>query len=190
MTALSRKRPPNPCAALLWCGHRLLYLVHVDRLGGLLLVDSIVGFLVVDLAFANGLSHLLGIDGLRRFQRETGGVEVPGCRGGAEDNSKTDYCTLDLNSSASPSLSTFSPTPSPTNDDPEPTNEPTLTPRGIYNFGGNPPPDAFPLGLCEGDCDVNADVSISSSCVLHVLYLLSTSVLLTIGCFHEYGSVR
>ena len=79
-------------------------------------------------------------NGLVCFQRN-GGEEVPGCVGGRDNASSTDFCIKDPRS-----------TPKPT---PAPIPVPTMAPNGSTNklkWSVN-----FPLGLCEGDCDTNKD---------------------------------
>ncbi len=57
----------------------------------------------------------------------------------------------DLN--APPSASP--PTPSPPN--PSPVVPPSPTGNALFSHGREPPSDVFPLGVCEGDCDVDGD---------------------------------
>lgn len=105
-------------------------------------------------------------EGLVCFQRGYGGVDVPGCFGGKNDLSRTDYCVLDPNASPTPPTSaphqalTRNPTTSPTKAPMSLVHPPSIHELPILvSHGGNPPPQAFPLGLCHGDCDVNDDVS-------------------------------
>jgi hypothetical protein len=134
--------------------------------------------------------------GLVCFQR-IGGVPVPGCVGGTQDRSNTDYCisltppSLAAAPTLHPTQSRQSPSESPSATPPVPnpthmpapqetpsTNPRTIKPstfatpvtapnsapngtipRKIVSYGGTPPANAFPLQLCEGDCDVDSDVS-------------------------------
>jgi hypothetical protein len=75
---------------------------------------------------------------------------VPGCFGGEADGSRTDYCINPINTAPT----TPRPTPAPTV---SPTNAPTTPMPDLQSFGGSPPAERFPLGLCEGDCDVDGD---------------------------------
>jgi len=88
------------------------------------------------------------------FQRGRGGVEVPGCRGGSNDLSKTDYCILaelaGYPSTPNPTLqaTTKQPTPHPTpgpsaQPTPSPTNEPTPQPTLV-----NSPEPTSPGAMC------------------------------------------
>lgn len=127
---------------------------------------------------------------------------MPGCLGGEEENSLTDFCVLPEGSdfvmpTATPTASstestTGSPTGSPTTSPtaspsesatetavtPEPTLEPvvggggaadiseseviyTFNVTGVVTFVGNNDLTE-PLALCEGDCDSDDDVSVSS----------------------------
>lgn len=62
------------------------------------------------------------------------------------------------------------PPPTPTGPPPTPTGPTPSPPTGmapptdlgmaLFSYGGDPPSSAFPLGVCEGDCDV--DVSATS----------------------------
>jgi hypothetical protein len=64
------------------------------------------------------------VGGLVCFQRD-GGDPVPGCLGGEDDNSRTDYC---------------------------------VSPKDLQHVGNNKnPSSAYPLGECQGDCDVDEE---------------------------------
>jgi len=76
--------------------------------------------------------------------------EVPGCIGGEQDETNTDYCVFDPFGEGY-----HVPTDSPTSE-PTITARPSLTPlppKALRDFGGDPPTDELPLQLCEGDCD-------------------------------------
>jgi len=121
------------------------------------------------------------LPGLVCFDRESSKVPVPGCAGGEDDNSLTDYCVKpellqtvdgrdDANPTASPVVATTTPptvaatTASPTD---KPTRRPTSETQTTPSFpddplqltavGWSPPQDKKPLGLCEGDCDDDDD---------------------------------
>ena len=123
------------------------------------------------------------LPGLVCFDREAAGVAVPGCAGGEEDNSLTDYCVYpDLPSPSAPGADEGDDvagrddtTTSPATDAPtvaattaSPTDNPTAEPNGstptasadpisLNHVGWSPPADKMPLGLCEGDCDDDDD---------------------------------
>ena len=70
-------------------------------------------------------------------------------------------------STAVPSgIPTLLPSTNPT-DSQKPSGRPTIEPatptqsttKKLVSFGGSPPAESFPLSLCEGDCDVDAEVS-------------------------------
>eukprot|EP00980_Cylindrotheca_fusiformis_P029366 scaffold23455_cov173-Cylindrotheca_fusiformis.AAC.1 len=82
--------------------------------------------------------------GMRCFQRDAGD-SVPGCSGGSSDRSRTDYCIRQNNSQP-----TRRPTPAPV---------PTSTTRPQLKVT-----QSFPLGLCEGDCDRDADCQSGMRC--------------------------
>jgi hypothetical protein len=113
------------------------------------------------------------LPGLICFQREAAREAVPGCVGGEEDNSLTDYCIYpELPEGAQPGnlpgadegidlegrddTPTASPVVPPTN---PPTNKPTVSGNAaaLNPVGWSPPDDRKPLGLCEGDCDDDDD---------------------------------
>eukprot|EP00980_Cylindrotheca_fusiformis_P002671 scaffold624_cov150-Cylindrotheca_fusiformis.AAC.4 len=78
--------------------------------------------------------------GLYCFQRDAY-ESVPGCSGGSSDRSKVDYC-IPRNSAPTPA-----PAPTPTSSRP-----PLLITQ------------SFPLSLCEGDCDRDADCQSGLKC--------------------------
>ena len=102
---------------------------------------------------------------------------MPGCLGGTQDRSRTDYCVVDLNGTPAPAptqapqqLPTVGmspmPTPAPTNaavptirPSSMPVASPVAQPIKLVGYGGSPPTSVFPLQRCEGDCDVDSDVS-------------------------------
>ena len=126
------------------------------------------------------------------FQRNYPKAEVPGCSGGENDPTLTDYCTYGEPISSSPASSpsssptsnptfvtndpTYGPTPRPTPEasstptmftlEPRfgPTSAPTPMYKPLMNLGWNPPPDARPLGQCEGDCDTDEDCDVGLIC--------------------------
>lgn len=103
-------------------------------------------------------------EGLICFQRDGGGVPVPGCEGGDKDLSRTDYCIKDQTTIPT-TVSTDSPKSNP------PTPMPSMVASGTYSptfgptkmpylvsFGGTPPDIAVPLSVCTGDCDMDSQV--------------------------------
>jgi hypothetical protein len=109
---------------------------------------------------------------------------VPGCVGGTQDGSRTDYCVNleDISNPTQPPVPDPTPppvpdpTPPPVPDPtpppvPDPTTPPVPNPTpppvpapidtsgglSLQSFGGTPPGDRFPLGECEGDCDSDSD---------------------------------
>ncbi|KAG7370840.1 Eukaryotic-type carbonic anhydrase [Nitzschia inconspicua] len=106
------------------------------------------------------------LPGLICFQREAARVSVPGCDGGDEDESLTDYCaypelpengaTGDLDDDVDSRLETEVPTtvPLPSR---APTAAPTKNAVPLNPIGWSPPADKMPLGLCEGDCDDDSE---------------------------------
>lgn len=105
--------------------------------------------------------------GLICFQREAARVAVPGCTGGEEDESLTDYCAYpelpeDVDVEDIPDVEDGRTETSPPTT-PPPTKEPTLAPTPsdsaipLNPVGWSPPADKKPLGLCEGDCDDDSD---------------------------------
>ena len=100
------------------------------------------------------------------FQRN-GGEAVPGCSGSENDMSRTDYCAYKQPTSQpsffptnKPSISSFPSIES--SYEPSASLVPSMVQtqsRGVLNAypGVNPPISAFPLGLCEGDCDDDSD---------------------------------
>ena len=94
-------------------------------------------------------------DGLICYRRDAF-EHVPGCLGGEKSSGTSDFCVFDP---YGPGY--FVPTEPPTHA-PTITNRPTLSaldPRPLRGFGGNPPPEHLPLGLCQGDCDTDEEVS-------------------------------
>jgi hypothetical protein len=130
-------------------------------------------------------------EGLFCFLR-VANTAVPGCIGGEEDNSRTDYCTYiipTVHPSAVPSSQpSVAPTPSPSeiptssesskpsSNSANPTDQPTLslapsikTLGTLFAYPGEgPPADAYPLGLCVGDCDTDDQCAEGLFCFLHV----------------------
>ena len=101
-------------------------------------------------------------EGLKCFQRSPYDT-VPGCLGAEQDWSKTDYCVVDDTSNAIAAPTQASSTPVPTiASTKSPTFGPTLTPY-LRSFGGSPPEEIFPLGLCAGDCDTDFQVRVFDS---------------------------
>lgn len=109
-------------------------------------------------------------EGLECYSR-TRYEEVPGCSGGKSDWSLTDYCAYPVSSSPSeiPSDSPSSdPSPSPVA--PPTIATPSATPnspsavKALYVYNGVPPPSAYPLGLCEGDCNTDSDCEAGLVC--------------------------
>eukprot|EP00934_Nitzschia_sp_Nitz4_P005076 Nitzschia sp. Nitz4//NODE_293_length_29386_cov_71.949235//2837//4960//NITZ4_additional_000031-RA//-1//CDS//3329531815//5066//frame0 len=94
-------------------------------------------------------------EGLVCFSRDRY-EEVPGCTGGSEDWSRTDYCTYPLATSTPTGVPTKSPTSTPSVYQ-EPTSSPAPSVKSLFLYKFNPPPEAFPLGFCEGDCDTDTD---------------------------------
>jgi hypothetical protein len=133
------------------------------------------------------------------FQREPG-MAVPGCIGGEEEHSRTDFCVpdpsfstaLDNQPTDSPTkapvfaaqtlpAATLAPVASPKTAAPipatlKPTDAPTVTPLLEIDMVGNDgnPSSFFPLGMCRGDCDTDEEVS-------HVYY--SYSLFITVLLF-------
>eukprot|EP00980_Cylindrotheca_fusiformis_P006472 scaffold1377_cov126-Cylindrotheca_fusiformis.AAC.17 len=86
---------------------------------------------------------------------------VPGCIGGEEDFTNTDYCVFDVYGEGY-DRPTDSPTQNPTI-----TNRPSITPippRPLVFFGSTPPADKYPLQYCEGDCDIDEDCGEGLTC--------------------------
>ena len=108
------------------------------------------------------------LPGLICFSRDTAGVEVPGCLGGEDDRTLTDYCSypplppLEVTEGSGAiirKIATLPPTVSPTK---QPTKSPTEAPvekdsRIPLNGISWSPPRNVKLGLCAGDCDTDAD---------------------------------
>jgi len=108
--------------------------------------------------------------GLICFSRETAGIPVPNCIGGAEDSTLTDYCTFPPLEKEQVDITigridtggpTIAPIPDPIA---SPTNQPILTasnfddePVRLNPISWSPPRAQMPLDLCQGDCDVDED---------------------------------
>jgi hypothetical protein len=103
------------------------------------------------------------LPGLVCFQREATRQTVPGCLGGEEDESLTDYCVYAESDGVSGvdnpgDVGTASPVASASNAPPVTPALPTSDSGIPLNpIGWSPPPDQKPLGLCEGDCDDDTD---------------------------------
>lgn len=97
--------------------------------------------------------------GLICFQKGLGGSgEVPGCSG--RDTSRNDFCIDPADVGGAPS----GPSPtSPTAPAPAPTSSGSRT--ALFNYGASPPSSVFPLGVCEGDCDVDSDCEGNLRCL-------------------------
>lgn len=119
--------------------------------------------------------------GLVCFQRDEFEA-VPGCEGGEEAGAKTDYCFANPNASTetpsvSPTTSTLQPSqsaspssvptlsPKPTITSPPVTMAPTQLPLLEVVGNNGSPESAFPLGLCQGDCDDDDDCDWGLYCV-------------------------
>ena len=110
--------------------------------------------------------------GMYCFNRNSVREAVPGCLGGENDLTLVDYCTYSPPLTSPPVAvnPTNPPTRRPTPSVPFPTNRPTKLPTkeptksptkapseplpALNNLGWQPP---TPLGLCQGDCDIDAD---------------------------------
>ena len=91
--------------------------------------------------------------GLICYQRDAFEA-VPGCIGGEQDSTNTDYCIFDKYGEGY-TFPTDSPSVSPTT-----SMVPTVTPlppKKIKQYGHTPPPDKMPLQFCEGDCDKDSE---------------------------------
>jgi hypothetical protein len=119
-------------------------------------------------------SHCM--EGLKCYQREAN-TFVPGCRGGEQDGSGSDYCirledfpkeTTTTDPSPSPSTSPSSvpssaPSSMPSSEpSSEPSNAPSSLPSSISALSWGElavvsEPFSRPLALCEGDCDSDDD---------------------------------
>ncbi len=92
--------------------------------------------------------------GLVCFQKDSGGSgQVPGCSG--RDSSRNDFCIDPSDLGSTPTA------PSPTA--PAPTSSSPRT--ALFNYGASPPSSVFPLGVCEGDCDVDSDCAGNLRCL-------------------------
>ena len=91
--------------------------------------------------------------GLTCFQRNSN-EPVPGCIGGANDDSRTDYCVdpADLQGGL--------PTLPPVRTNPDEDGKPALK-----SYGASPPNHRFPLQECEGDCDQDKDCATGLKCL-------------------------
>jgi len=112
--------------------------------------------------------------GLVCFSRQTSRVAVPGCAGGEQDSTLTDYCTypeikpVDENDAIIRKVESLPPTQSPSK---SPTKSPTEPPTTIVEDEPIPlngiswsPPGNQKLGRCEGDCDVDDDCGDGLKC--------------------------
>lgn len=88
---------------------------------------------------------------------------VPGCSGGEQDSSRTDYCTRPQ---GGPQPNTPRPTSAPQTDRPTPAPQTAPTRSSHIEYIGNNwnPASAFPLDLCQGDCDSNSDCAENLIC--------------------------
>ena len=115
--------------------------------------------------------------GLICYQRNTANQAVPGCLGGDEDPSLTDYCTYPPMPTKSPTqVPTGGSNPLPTSPSRLPTSNttvdaPTAAGSGgtyellpLKDWGWTPPPEVKPLGRCEGDCDIRQDCASGLDC--------------------------
>jgi len=101
---------------------------------------------------------------LKCFQRERRFQPVPGCEMGGDDDNESDYCYSEdatyaptpsptTSPSSAPSIS-YAPTTTPSA---PPTETPKLRFRGTDPIPPNTTDPALLLGMCEGDCDSDAD---------------------------------
>jgi len=104
------------------------------------------------------------IPGLICYSRESAKVSVPGCKGGEEDTTLTDYCAYPPLSSVESSAVIRKVTPAPIDSPTQSPLSPTESPKAIFNDEPKPlngiswsPPGSQKLGVCEGDCDVDDD---------------------------------
>lgn len=115
------------------------------------------------------------LPGLKCFSREGVGEAVPGCFGGEEDNTLTDYCYLP-DSTVNPDGTTTTTNAPSTTTTQSPTTAETLSPTtlatnaptvlsdgtgaepvALTSLGWSPPEDQKPLSACQGDCDDDSD---------------------------------
>jgi hypothetical protein len=89
--------------------------------------------------------------GLVCFQRNSVTEPVPGCIGGENDGSLSDYCVM-ASSLTDSDLPTISPGEFPTAAPFDSTESVAL-----INYGWSPPISSRPLHRCEGDCDLDSD---------------------------------
>jgi hypothetical protein len=129
-------------------------------------------------------------EGLYCFLR-VANTAVPGCIGGEEDHSRTDYCTYIIPTTQPSAVLTLKPTvapipspseiPTPSESSKPPssakqTDQPTLSLASTIKTLGtlfahteeSPPADAYPLGLCVGDCDTDDQCAEGLYCFLRV----------------------
>jgi hypothetical protein len=140
------------------------------------------------------------LPGLVCFDRNAAFTPVPGCTGGEDDNSLTDYCAypelppqpspgadLDLDedfdlagrndtttSTKAPTAVTAGPTVGPTRNPTAQLTPTTTNPIPLNPVGWSAPQDKKPLGLCEGDCDDDDDCADGLVCFQR--FLPKTSV--------------
>lgn len=114
---------------------------------------------------------------------------VPGCDGGEQDSSETDYCIQDPSAAAASAadaltLSSFItttgptpiPAPTPPAPTPLPTSPPTNNPNGLKEYNEVSKFKSAPFDECEGDCNSNSDCYVSIFFLpfyfLHAVYFL------------------
>ena len=116
--------------------------------------------------------------GLICYQRNTANEDVPGCLGGDEDPSLTDYCAYPPVPTMAPTQGTQLPTAGsnlspPTMQPSANTTAETPTDSGsggtfellpLKDWGWTPPSEVKPLGRCEGDCDIRQDCASGLDC--------------------------
>jgi len=107
--------------------------------------------------------------GLICYQRNTPNEVIPGCLGGDEDPSLTDYCTYPPLPTNATNATTDAPTLEPDvigAPSSMPVESPTETGDlpAIKDLGWTPPDSVKPLGLCEGDCDIRQDCGPGLDC--------------------------
>ena len=106
------------------------------------------------------------------FQKGTF-TAVPGCEGGENDASKTDYCVKDPGSNPSPTPppQTLRPTPAPQSTTPRPTLQPA---NGMVHYLGNGTCAEF---LFEIEGSLNLDLMLPSHCLTHIFLLMLCNLL-------------
>lgn len=111
--------------------------------------------------------------GMQCFQRNSPYQSVPGCLGGEEDPTLTDYCIRPTSQGGPPiSLPPSSPPPSSPPPSTDPVSQPIPAPPTssatdlppLKDLGWTPPMEARPLGRCEGDCDIRQDCGPGLDC--------------------------